>query len=162
MGLGEGLAAPRYKWKRIAPMTPENGNASGPILESALDLDPARRAFFLDEACADRGSSRRAQKSVAPSGGSHLIGVCLRFGRAVRGKASSDIDLLVVGEVGFNEVVSTLGEAEKRLAREINPTVYPVKEFRAKQKANNHLLSTVIRHEKLFVVGDEHELRRLG
>ena len=77
-------------------------------------------------------------------------------------KASSDIDLLVVGEGGFNEVVSTLGEAEKRLAREINPTVYPAKEFRAKLKANNHFLSTVLRHKKLFVMGDEHELRRLG
>jgi predicted nucleotidyltransferase len=77
-------------------------------------------------------------------------------------KVSSDIDLLVVGDVGFNEVVSSLGEAEKTLAREINPTVYPVKEFRAKLKAKNHFLSTVLRHEKLFVMGDEHELRRLG
>src|SRR5712692_1738039 len=77
-------------------------------------------------------------------------------------KASSDIDLLVVGEVGFNEVVSSLGEAEKRFRREINPTVYPVEEFRTKRKAKNHFLSAVLRQKKLFVMRDENELRRLG
>jgi uncharacterized protein len=77
-------------------------------------------------------------------------------------KASSDVDLLVVGDVGFNEVVSSLGEAEKRLSREINPTVYQVEEFRAKRKAKNHFLSAVLRQKKVFVMGDENELRRLG
>jgi len=77
-------------------------------------------------------------------------------------KASSDIDLLVVGDVGFNEVVSNLEEAERRLGREINPTVYPVEEFRGKRKTSNHFLSTVLRQEKVFVMGDENELCRLG
>jgi predicted nucleotidyltransferase len=77
-------------------------------------------------------------------------------------RASSDIDLMVIGEVGFNDVVSSLGEAEKRLGREINPTVYSVEEFRAKRKAKNHFLSTVLRREKLFVIGGQNELARLG
>jgi predicted nucleotidyltransferase len=75
---------------------------------------------------------------------------------------SSDVDLMVVGEAGFKEVVSSLGGAEKRLSREINPTVYSVEEFRTKLKAKNHFLSSVLRQEKLFVMGDEHELARLG
>ena len=77
-------------------------------------------------------------------------------------KASSDIDLLVVGDVRFNEVISSLGEAEKRLSREINPTVYSVEEFRTKCKAKHHFLSAVLPQKKLFVMGDEDELRRLG
>lgn len=77
-------------------------------------------------------------------------------------RASSDIDLMVVGETGFNDVVSALGAAEKLLGREINPTVYSVREFCAKRKAKNHFLSTVLRQEKIFVIGDQHELARLG
>jgi predicted nucleotidyltransferase len=77
-------------------------------------------------------------------------------------RASSDVDLMVVGDAGFKEVVSVFSEAEKRLGREINPTVYSAEEFRAKRRAKNHFLSTVLRQEKLFVMGDEHELARLG
>jgi predicted nucleotidyltransferase len=86
------------------------------------------------------------------------------YGSIARNKehASSDVDLMVVGEAGFNEVVSSLGGAEKRISREINPTVYSVEEFRTKRKAKNHFLSSVLRQEKLFVMGDEHELARLG
>src|SRR5258708_17762010 len=41
----------------------------------------------------------------------------------------SDVDLMVVGKVDFGTVVSKLSEAQKTLNREINPTMYSVKEF---------------------------------
>jgi hypothetical protein len=34
-------------------MTPEQWQRVRPILESALELDPAGRSVFLDQACAD-------------------------------------------------------------------------------------------------------------
>jgi predicted nucleotidyltransferase len=75
---------------------------------------------------------------------------------------SSDVDLMVVGEVSFAEVVSTLSDIESKLGREVNPTVYGPREFREKLAAKNHFLSTVAKEKKLFVIGDERELRRLG
>jgi predicted nucleotidyltransferase len=77
-------------------------------------------------------------------------------------RASSDVDVMVVGDAGFKEVVSVLSETENRLGREINPTVFSAEEFRAKRKAKNHFLSTVLRQKKLFLMGDERELARLG
>ena len=86
------------------------------------------------------------------------------YGSIARGeeKASSDVDLMVVGEVSFSDVVSALGLIETKLGREVNPTVYSPREFREKLAARNHFLSTVAKEKKLFVIGDEREFRRVG
>jgi predicted nucleotidyltransferase len=42
---------------------------------------------------------------------------------------ASDIDIMIIGEVGFGEVVSAISSAQGILKREINPVVYPVAEF---------------------------------
>jgi predicted nucleotidyltransferase len=76
-------------------------------------------------------------------------------------RQNSDVDLMVLGQVSFSDVVSALGPAQKRLGREINPTVFPVSEFRSKLAAGNHFLRAVIRETKLFVLGDENELAKL-
>jgi uncharacterized protein len=72
----------------------------------------------------------------------------------------SDIDLMVVGKVDFSIVVEKLADAQKNLNREINPTVYSVKEFRGKVRGN--FLKTVLGDKKLFIIGDENVLRELG
>ncbi len=72
----------------------------------------------------------------------------------------SDVDLMVVGNVDFGNVVEKLAEAQKTLNREVNPTVYTVKEFREKVREN--FLKTVLSDKKLFIVGDENVLRELG
>src|SRR5262249_51668906 len=51
------------------------------------------------------------------------------------GKASSDVDLMFIGEVTFAEVVTALGPAQEKLGRDINPAVYPAEEFRRKLAA---------------------------
>lgn len=86
------------------------------------------------------------------------------FGSIARGeeKASSDVDLMVVGEASFTDVVSALGQIEAKLGREVNPTVYGPREFREKLVAKDHFLSTIAKEKKLFVIGDEREFRRLG
>lgn len=72
----------------------------------------------------------------------------------------SDVDLMVVGNVDFGEVVGKLADAQKTLNREINPTVYSIKEFR--KKAGENFLKTVLADKKLFIIGDENVLRELG
>jgi predicted nucleotidyltransferase len=86
------------------------------------------------------------------------------YGSIARGeeKASSDVDLMIVGEISFSDVVSTLAKVETKLGREVNPTVYGPREFREKLAAKNHFLSAVAEEKKLFVIGDEREFRRLG
>ena len=74
--------------------------------------------------------------------------------------ARSDVDLMVVGKVDFSTVVSKVAKAQKALNREINPTVYSVKEFQSKLRGN--FLKNVMAEKKLFIIGDENVLRQLG
>jgi len=66
---------------------------------------------------------------------------------------------MVLGDIPFSDVVSALGDAQKTVGREINPTVFPVSEFRSKLAAGNHFLQSVMKEKKVFVLGSEHELR---
>jgi len=74
----------------------------------------------------------------------------------------SDVDLLIVGEATFAEIVSALHQAQSTINREINPTVYPPAEFRSKVAAGHHFLNAVLKEPVLFLVGDKRELARLA
>ena len=51
---------------------------------------------------------------------------------------------------------------ERDLGRSINPTVYSPKEFKAKLQERNHFLKSVMRGEKVLLIGDENELGKMG
>jgi uncharacterized protein len=92
------------------------------------------------------------------------ISVALIYGSTARQeeKAGSDIDLLIIGSVAFEDVLSSLGSVERSLARDINPTLYTPAEFKSKIKSGNHFLNSVTRGEKIFLIGDEDELGKVG
>lgn len=75
---------------------------------------------------------------------------------------ASDVDVMIVGDPTFAEVVAAVSPAQETLAREINPTVYPVDEFRSRIAAENHFLKTVLRGRKIFLIGDGCELAKLA
>jgi uncharacterized protein len=92
------------------------------------------------------------------------IAVAFVYGSMARQeeKAESDIDLLIVGKVTLEDVLATLGDVEQSLGRQINPTVYSVAEFKSKLASGNHFVTSVVRGEKIFLIGDEDELRKMG
>jgi predicted nucleotidyltransferase len=102
------------------------------------------------------------QTALAPL--ADRIRIAAIYGSVARSEENraSDVDLLVVGKVTFAEIVSALGQAQKTINREINPTVYPSSEFRSKLLAGHHFLNTVLAKPILFLVGDERELARLA
>ncbi len=85
------------------------------------------------------------------------------FGSVARGeeRSQSDLDVMVVGNVSFADVVKAVQGAESRTGREISATVYPPDEFRTKLADGHHFLTSVIEREKLFVLGNEDDLRKL-
>jgi predicted nucleotidyltransferase len=90
------------------------------------------------------------------------INLAFVYGSVARSRETerSDVDLMVVGNVDFGDVVEKLAGAQKILNREINPTVYSVREFGKKVRGN--FLKTVLADKKLFIIGDEDDLRELG
>ena len=102
---------------------------------------------------------RSALASLGPE-----IQIVFVYGSVARQKerANSDVDLMVLGDASFSEVVSALGPAQKALGREINPTVFPASEFRSKLAAGSHFLRSVMKEKRLFVLGTENELAKLA
>jgi len=77
-------------------------------------------------------------------------------------KAESDIDLMIIGKVTLEDALAQLAEAEQSLSRSVNPTLYSVAEFKSKLASGNHFLNSVVRDKKVFLIGDEDELRKMG
>ena len=76
-------------------------------------------------------------------------------------KARSDIDLMIVGDLGPREASDVLGPLGRELGVEFNPVVYPVNEFKAKVKEGHHFVMEVLKGPKIFLIGDEGEIREL-
>jgi predicted nucleotidyltransferase len=92
------------------------------------------------------------------------IQVAFIYGSVARGKErrASDVDVMVIGEVSFAETSEALGEAQKSIGREVNPSVYAPADFRAKLVAKHHFLRSVLKGDKIFLIGDDRELARLA
>ena len=73
----------------------------------------------------------------------------------------SDVDVMVIGEASFGEVVAALNPTQDILRREVNPSVYSVDEFQHRMKDSHHFLTAVLEGPKLFLIGGEGDLGRL-
>jgi len=91
------------------------------------------------------------------------VEVAFVFGSTARlaQNAESDIDLFVVGGATLKGLSLPLDEAEKRLGRRINPVIYDRAALHEKYHAGNPFVQDVLRREKIYVKGDDHELRTM-
>jgi predicted nucleotidyltransferase len=95
---------------------------------------------------------------------SKRIVVAFVYGSVAREEETtqSDVDLMVVGKATLDEVLSRLSPVEKSIGRPINPTVYSVAELKSKIAGRNHFLNAVVKGQKVFLVGDDDELGKVG
>jgi predicted nucleotidyltransferase len=82
------------------------------------------------------------------------------YGSVARGEElnSSDVDLMIIGDVGLAAVAMPLQRAEGRLLRPVNTTVYTRTEVVGKLVAGHPFLREVLRGDKLFVMGRDDDL----
>lgn len=87
------------------------------------------------------------------------IQFALLFGSFAQGTetSGSDVDVLVVGNASFAEVVRALYPAQELLQRGINPVVYAPDEFFLRLKNKEPLVVDVLSKPKLFLIGTEHD-----
>ena len=83
------------------------------------------------------------------------IETALVFGSVARGEetASSDIDVLIVGNTGFAEVVKALHPAQTVLSREINPVVVTPSEIQKRIKDKDHFIMQILKQPVLLLIG---------
>ena len=92
------------------------------------------------------------------------IRVAFVFGSIAHGeeKAGSDVDLMVIGQLGLRDLSRLLSGIEEKIGREVNPHVFHEAEFRKRVRAKEHFVSSVMETPKIFIIGSHHELEAMG
>ena len=125
-------------------------------IDKRCPIIPELRSIFIKTA----GLSDVLRTALAPLADS--IDVAFVFGSFAtdRVRPDSDVDLMIVGRVTLQEIVDVLGSVEQEIGREVNPSVFPLEEFRERVEAGEHFIISVLNERKLFLIGDERELER--
>ena len=86
------------------------------------------------------------------------------FGSMASGKAhaESDIDLLLIGDVTFSELIKVLYPLQETLGREINPKIYPRAEWQALIAQQGAFIQEVLHKPTVFIIGNEADLLTPG
>ena len=97
-------------------------------------------------------------------GNQEAILVAFLFGTAATGRlgAESDVDLLVIGEIGLRKLLSLLTGVGNRIGREINPVVMSIREFRKRVADQEHFITAVWEGPKHFIIGSDDDLAAMG
>jgi predicted nucleotidyltransferase len=91
---------------------------------------------------------------------SDRIACAFVFGSMANGKATSesDIDLMVIGNVGFSELVTHLYSLQDRVGREINPKQYQQQEWFQLLTEQGGFVRDLMAKPKMFIIGSEDNL----
>lgn len=86
------------------------------------------------------------------------------FGSLASGKetSASDIDLMIIGDVGFGEAASAVYSVQFALGREVNPKVYSLQEWNQLLKNQDAFLREVLAKPRMDVLGGNNELGKSG
>lgn len=85
------------------------------------------------------------------------------FGSVARGHetAGSDVDVMLIGDLGFRQAVALLHPCQATLGRELNPKLFSTREFVEKATAEPFLID-VLAKPKIFLLGNAHDLEKLA
>jgi predicted nucleotidyltransferase len=74
-------------------------------------------------------------------------------------KGASDIDLIIIGDLGMRIVTKLLSGLQEKLGREINPHIYTKDEFKKRIKSKDHFITSVMKEEIKPIIGHMDEYR---
>jgi predicted nucleotidyltransferase len=91
------------------------------------------------------------------------IDLAFIFGSSAVGrqKYSSDVDLMIIGDISLLEVVKALASAQAKLGREINPVVMTADMFGSQAEKKERFISRVLEEPKIFVIGGANDFAEL-
>jgi len=76
-------------------------------------------------------------------------------------KAGSDLDLMVMGNLGLRQISKMLSGLPDQIGREINPHVLSIEEFRKRKSNNDHFITHVMKTPKIMIIGNKDEFEAM-
>ena len=76
--------------------------------------------------------------------------------------AKSDLDLMVIGDVPLGSLLKRMKGPEKFLGREINPSLYSLKEYKNRMKKNDPFIAHVMNEPRIMIIGDSDGLQGIA
>jgi predicted nucleotidyltransferase len=91
------------------------------------------------------------------------IRVAWLFGSFAEGRdtSRSDVDMLIIGDLGLRDVVPQIAPVGRRLGREINAVIYTPTEFQSKARHGHHFVEGLLKRSKLYLMGGPDDLKRI-
>lgn len=91
------------------------------------------------------------------------VQLALVLGSAGRGteRATSDVDVLVIGGASFTAVVRAFADSHQRLGREVNPVVMQRADFLQKVQQGDRFIGRILNDPKIFLIGSKDDLAKL-
>jgi DNA-binding transcriptional ArsR family regulator len=86
------------------------------------------------------------------------------FGSVAQGtaKAESDVDLMIIGNIGLRKASALLSGVGNQLGREINPHVMTPQEYKDRLRRKEHFVANVMASPRILVVGNDDEFAAMG
>jgi predicted nucleotidyltransferase len=75
--------------------------------------------------------------------------------------AISDIDVMVIGNVSVDAVHEAIMKAEEHLGREVNYSIFSPGDWKKQLKAKKGCVSDVANNEKIFLIGNDVQFKKL-
>ncbi len=121
------------------PSCPIRSDLRGLLVKTAGLVDVVRESF------------KRFQKKIK---------IAFVFGSIASDTAvsGSDVDLMIVGDVGLSDLSTTLDRLEIRIGRPVNPHVFSPSEFAERVARKDHFVSSVLKGSLLMIQGTHDEL----
>ena len=108
------------------------------------------------------GVADQLRAALAPLSGSIMAAFIYRSVASGQERPSSDLDLMIIGDVRFEDVIRLIHPYQEELRREINPHVYAAAEFKRKVRENNSFVARILKLPKISVIGDPDELGKFS
>ena len=92
---------------------------------------------------------------------SNRIKAAFVYGSVAGGRdtARSDIDLIVIGDdLTYSDIFASLQDAERTLARPINPNIMDIADWKTRQSSKTHFITNITNAPKIFILGSEEDL----
>ena len=126
-------------------------NRNCPIFEELASI--ARKTFGLADVV------RRALEPLQ-----EWISCAFIFGSMAsdQAKLGSDVDLMIVGSLRFEDITPVLPPLEQALGRDVNPKLYKPSAWRSALRHDDAFLRNVLSRPKIFLIGGAAELDEFG